>query len=69
MTPIKSKLGGSQAQCPFYATGNAKQTRQAADKARHCLSRLRELSRKVRQQQTTPEELQVLERLEDEATS
>jgi Uma2 family endonuclease len=33
------------------------------------LARLRELSRKARRQQATPEELQELERLEDEATN
>jgi Uma2 family endonuclease len=57
------------------AEREAKQARQEADTARReaeqtqqRLARLRELSRKARQQQAGPEELQELERLEDEAT-
>jgi Uma2 family endonuclease len=58
------------------AQREAKQARQEADKARreaeqaqHRMARLREPSRKARQQQASPEELRELEQLEGEAAN
>jgi Uma2 family endonuclease len=49
------------------AEREAIQARREAGQARDRMARLRELSRKAREQQASPEELQELERLEDEA--
>jgi hypothetical protein len=51
------------------AEQRAEDAEQKADRLQQRLVRLRELGRKARQQQATPEELQELDRLENEVAS